>query len=199
MKGLLLKDFYSLRQQLIYYLIFTAASVVLTFTWQNVSVLMGISVFLTISIPTSAMAYDERDRWTKYARACGLKPREIVAEKYLLMLLSAATVFVPLTVYEIFAAEKEWLTVAVFMSLALITAAALLPLMFKYGVEKGRVALMVAFVAILAVSIGVIALAENNPSADLTTLLCVAVPLAAVAAVVASVIISVKIAENKDV
>ena len=98
MKGLFLKDFYNLRQLLLWYGVMMALFIAAAVISKNLSFMMGFGVFITISTASSSMAYDEKDNWYKFARACGLSPLAIAAEKYLLTLALGALSFALLAV-----------------------------------------------------------------------------------------------------
>ena len=98
MKGLFLKDFYNLRQLLLWYGVMMALFIAAAVISKNLSFMMGFGVFITISTASSSMAYDEKDNWYKFARACGLSPLAIAAEKYLLTLALGGISFALLAV-----------------------------------------------------------------------------------------------------
>ncbi|MFR6055167.1 MAG: ABC-2 transporter permease [Eubacteriales bacterium] len=86
MKGMILKDFINIKTQLVYYaaaaLVFGAVSVVMN----NIYFFCGFMLFISLGSLMSAMAYDEQDRWAKFAVASGVPRRKLVGEKYLLSL-----------------------------------------------------------------------------------------------------------------
>ena len=90
MIGLLLNDVLNIRKQAIWYLamilIFCIASVVM----KNEAFSGAIGLMVGISIPITAMAYEERDGWQKFVVASGVRVQTIVGEKFLLGLLFSA-------------------------------------------------------------------------------------------------------------
>ena len=138
MKGLFLKDFYNLRQLLLWYGVMMALFIAAAVISKNLSFMMGFGVFITISTASSSMAYDEKDNWYKFARACGLSPLAIAAEKYLLTLALGALSFALLAVCQAVIGEIDWMLNAGFFAINLMIGAVVFPVLFKFGVNRGR-------------------------------------------------------------
>ena len=194
MKGLFLKDFYNLRQLLLWYGVMMALFIAAAVISKNLSFMMGFGVFITISTASSSMAYDEKDNWYKFARACGLSPLAIAAEKYLLTLALGALSFALLAVCQAVIGEIDWMLNAGFCAINLMIGAVVFPVLFKFGVEKGRLALIAALVAAIALSVLLMSV-----SGSITTPLALALFTAACLALFAlSMWLSAKILGKKD-
>ena len=194
MKGLLLKDFYQLRPLLLWYGVIMARFIAAAVISKNLSFMMGFGVFITISTASSSMAYDEKDNWYKFARACGLSPLAIAAEKYLLTLALGALSFALLAVCQAVIGEIDWMLNAGFFAINLMIGAVVFPVLFKFGVEKGRLALIAALVAAIALSVLLMSV-----SGSITTPLALALFTAACLALFAlSMWLSAKILGKKD-
>ena len=194
MKGLFLKDFYNLRQLLLWYGVMMALFIAAAVISKNLSFMMGFGVFITISTASSSMAYDEKDNWYKFARACGLSPLAIAAEKYLLTLALGALSFALLAVCQTVIGEIDWMLNAGFFAINLMIGAVVFPVLFKFGVEKGRLALIAALVAAIALSVLLMSV-----SGSITTPLALALFTAACLALFAlSMWLSAKILGKKD-
>lgn len=194
MKGLFLKDFYNLRQLLLWYGVMMALFIAAAVISKNLSFMMGFGVFITISTASSSMAYDEKDNWYKFARACGLSPLAIAAEKYLLTLALGAISFTLLAVCQAVIGEIDWMLNAGFFAINLMIGAVVFPVLFKFGVEKGRLALIAALVAAIALSVLLMSV-----SGSITTPLALALFTAACLALFAlSMWLSAKILGKKD-
>lgn len=194
MKGLFLKDFYNLRQLLLWYGVMMALFIAAAVISKNLSFMMGFGVFITISTASSSMAYDEKDNWYKFARACGLSPLAIAAEKYLLTLALGAISFALLAVCQAVIGEIDWMLNAGFFAINLMIGAVVFPVLFKFGVEKGRLALIAALVAAIALSVLLMSV-----SGSITTPLALALFTAACLALFAlSMWLSAKILGKKD-
>ena len=194
MKGLFLKDFYNLRQLLLWYGVMMALFIAAAVISKNLSFMMGFGVFITISTASSSMAYDEKDNWYKFARACGLSPLAIAAEKYLLTLALGALSFALLAVCQAVIGEIDWMLNAGFFAINLMIGAVVFPVLFKFGVEKGRLARIAALVAAIALSVLLMSV-----SGSITTPLALALFTAACLALFAlSMWLSAKILGKKD-
>lgn len=194
MKGLFLKDFYNLRQLLLWYGVMMALFIAAAVISKNLSFMMGFGVFITISTASSSMAYDEKDNWYKFARACGLSPLAIAAEKYLLTLALGALSFALLAVCQAVIGEIDWMLNAGFFAINLMIGAVVFPVLFKFGVEKGRLALIAALVAAIALSVLLMSV-----SGSITTPLALALFTAVCLALfVLSMWLSAKILGKKD-
>lgn len=79
MKALLLKDFYVITKQL---KIFIIAIIIMSIT--SGSSLAMLSIFFGATIPLTAIAYDERSKWTDFAEMLPYTKLEIILSKYLL-------------------------------------------------------------------------------------------------------------------
>lgn len=152
MKGLLIKDFYTLTKQLKMFLLLIAF-----FSFLPGSSTAAFAVIYSAMLPITALAYDERSKWDKLAAMMPYTASSLVLGKYVLgyiCVAAAATlsfiVRIALSLY-----SKEPITVNFLMEtlpivcIALIFEAINLPLMLKLGVEKGRL----AFFALTAIII----------------------------------------------
>ncbi len=151
MKGLLIKDFYTLTKQLKIFLV-----IIVLFTFMQGSSAYSFAILYSAMLPITALAYDERSKWDKLAAMMPYSTSTLVLGKYLLgyICVAAAAILsiiikVVLSLYtkkpfpiEIFV---EMLPVVCFASML---QAFNLPFMFKMGVEKGRL-IFLAFIAII--------------------------------------------------
>lgn len=142
MKGLLIKDYYTLLKQMKLYLL---CIVVLSF-FQSMS-LSGLAVVYAAMLPITALAYDERSKWDNLAATMPYSSADLVLSKYLLGYLSVAISCVLIFAVEFvtsqykqipFTAEQE-ITILLVGCVGAALLAINLPFMFWLGVEKGRV------------------------------------------------------------
>ncbi len=146
MKGLLLKDYFTLLKQLRFYLIF-----LLIFTIIPNMNLSSIAIVYAAMLPITVIAYDERSKWDQLAAMMPYSKRELVFSKYLLgyigvALFSIITLALQVAVGLIgkngFSTEQG-MTIFVTAAAALVLLAINLPFMFWLGVERGRVVFMI--------------------------------------------------------
>ena len=148
MKGLLLKDLYVLLRQM---RLFMLAILLLCVVNEQ---LVTFAVMYAAMLPYTALAYDEQSRWNQLAAMTPCRPLDIVLSKYLLgwLLMAAAAAFslVMNGLLGRLGSELRVSTVVSALSLACICLAVLLPVMFRFGVEKGRMGFILIFVAIFS-------------------------------------------------
>lgn len=152
MRGLLKKDFKSLAQQGrvgILLLAFYAAIFVLGGNEMGSSTLMGMMAMLSVLFPITALSYDEKAHWDRYALTMPISRNMLVGAKYLLSLLIALLcALLSLAVDLVSGASPlgETLLLSwVMAGVALFLAAITYPLYFKLGVEKARFVFMAVF------------------------------------------------------
>ena len=144
MKGLLLKDWYLtvkyLRMLILISLLFAAMSV---FSPEN-SFFRVYPAVMFAMIPVSLYSYDDREKWTVYAQAFPVSRAQYVTGKYLFGALGMAALVALLTVlYLISGAEGFVGAVTLSLVLGLGSASLMLPVLFRFGAEKGRIAYLI--------------------------------------------------------
>ena len=158
MKGLLLKDFYMAakycRAFLLLVIVFLAVSI-----WGDENVFFVIyPVLIAGMIPVTLYSYDEREKWTLYSGPLPYTRTQFVSSKYLVGLFFETAVFAVSIAIQIFRMtasggfswEKLFYTVTIFVVLGLLGPSLLLPFVFKFGAEKGRIAFYVVIGALCA-------------------------------------------------
>ena len=199
MKALLMKDFYTLWRQLKVYLLVMLVISVFNGAYGN--------IFITIwaaLLPYTAMAYDERSKWDQMAAMMPYSTRDIVVSKYVMGWLCTAAA-------ALFAMVLQLLQTVLGSPLAafapmdnlmgccasLCVLAVTLPLMFRFGVEKGRLMMFLIIFLVcgsagalssIAVSVDHTAGGLSGPFAALMAVL----PIAAAALTAVSVPLSMK-------
>ena len=140
MKALLLKDTYVIWKQMKIFLI-----IILVFSAIPSGFNSAFAVIYAAMMPYTAMAYDERSKWDQMAAMMPYSPRDIVLGKYVFGWLCIAAAMV---LSALFQGLLSFLGAS--LSLALLAMSALsglcvlaitLPVMFRFGVEKGRLAM----------------------------------------------------------
>ena len=198
MIGLLLNDVLNIRKQAIWYLamilIFCIASVVM----KNEAFSGAIGLTVGISIPITAMAYEERDGWQKFVVASGVRVQTIVGEKFLLGLLFSAIGWIGNAVAFLCLREEGAALSALIgaICMQIIALAAVLPVVFKYGAERGRVYSIA--VVVLAVIVLIACMTAFQDAVSGSVALLVAGMVVAIASVLLSFRASVKIYAKKE-
>ena len=99
-------------------------------------------------IPVNLIAYDERSRWSQYCRTMPYKVSQIVGSKYLIGLMAQLAVLVLMCGSQAiktgidgsFSLGGFLSLVSVLMCLSMFSSGLCLPFIFRFGVEKGRLA-----------------------------------------------------------
>lgn len=150
MKALIKKDFFTvLKSMKVFLLLFLLFAIIPNYSASCFSIIYA------AMLPLTALAYDERSKWDSLAATMPYSPLQIVASKYLLGYLGIMATFLltllAQTVMKAFSssAPAGLETLLVAMCAGLLMLALSLPLAFRFGVEKGRLALM----ALIVVSI----------------------------------------------
>ena len=145
MKGLLLKDIFTLEKQMRGLLIVIAG-----FALIPASIMINFTMVYALIIPISSFGYDERAKWDRLMRMMPIPERSIILSKYVLGYSFVGLISVIMLIaqfgYHAFgyqdltlASYPAFLAKLIFMVfMALIGYAVLMPIFFKFGMEKGR-------------------------------------------------------------
>ncbi len=168
MKGLLLKDYYTLLKQLKLYLVFIV--VLSLIPEMNLSRIASIYAAM---LPITAIAFDERCKWDQLAIMMPYSKRDLVLSKYLIGYIGIAAccllsfgiqAVINLASSQPFTLETV-LIIVIISFVALILLAINLPFMFWLGVERGRLVFMV----LIAVTVFVGMMSADSAKSVLAT------------------------------
>lgn len=156
MSGLLLKDALNQKQQIK----IQAAIAILWFIvamWNGSPGFFGsIMVMFVVIIPMNAIAYDDNSRWNSFALTAPITRTQLVLSKYILMLIVLVLTMIVAFAGEMAlgsGAEISLITAAVLFPIGIVIASALFPIIFKFGMEKGRF-VFIGFIIIALVVLG---------------------------------------------
>lgn len=208
MLGLLIKDFMAIRRQGKIMLFLLAFYLILGLTANNNDFVGTMVLVICMLLPITTIAYDEKANWDKYALSLPVSRQAIVLSKYLfgiiLSLLSIALLIAFTALSASLSPEinfiKEILVAVAKGASGLILLAIILPILFKFGVEKGRLIMMAVFfiptiIIALAAKFG---LSLPNPSLEFIKLVLYASPLLIILLLAASYAISLRIYRHKE-
>ena len=141
MKALILKDTYVIWRQMKYFLVMILQFSALPSGFNN-----AFAVIYAAMMPYTALAYDERSKWDQMAAMMPYSARDIVLGTYAfgwLCIGGAAVLSALLQAVLSLAVNRTFLPGVMALSVlgALCILAITLPLMFRFGVEKGRLAM----------------------------------------------------------
>lgn len=200
MLGTLIKDFKNIFGQFIYYFVLMVVFMAVSVIAKNIYYYMGAIVFFCVAVPLSALAYDEKDNWDKFALASGVTRNQLAVSRYLLGLV----VFLPMWAvsFILVAAGGMWNieNLSVLLSyggIALLTIDAILPVVLKIGVEKGRLVYILTILIVIALG-GVLAFLVEAIGGDSVLYSSVAVLALGIAGFFLSIKIACNIYRKKD-
>ena len=148
MKGLLLKDFYMMTK-------YCRAYVWISILFLAVSFVNSENMFFTFypcllvgMIPVNLLAYDEKSHWLSYSGTLPYTKAQIVSGKYVIGLLAQVTMLlltgiaqsVRMVHEQVFQWNNYLFLMVMLLLMSMVASSISLPFMFKWGVEKGRMA-----------------------------------------------------------
>ena len=210
MMGLVKKDFYLAAGLARSYLIVAAIFLVLSLAGiYEFSFLSSFMSLLCIMLPVNVFSYDEQAKWDKYAAALPGGRRAVVQARYVFTLIVSAGAVVlggavgaAACLLDPTAGETLWemvLSTAAGGSVGILLNAVMLPLMFKFGVQKGRLYLALVLAILFGAFLGgvaALASAVQEPSALILPL--AAIQVAGLLALVPSYLLSLRVFRKKD-
>ena len=202
MKALLLKDFLTLTRYLKLALVF-----ILVFACLPGESMAACALVYAAMIPLTALAYDEQVKWNRLAAMMPYTSRQLVVSKYVLgylllglaFLLSLAASSVVSLVRGSTMTVESLVTLAVLVCVASVLMAITFPLSLHFGVEKGRLVLLLGvaaftgFLFLLGDSQGLMTAMDASPLTVTAVFLVVCVAVNAL-----SIPLSVRIYNRKN-
>ena len=175
MIGLLLKDFYTLRQYLkTMAFMFVFFALISSGLDNPAAFFEGFIILMSMMMTITTFSYDALAKWDRYALSMPVTRKEIVAAKYLISVIlglggAIIAFLISLAVLKFKPVEGFGLTEHLYSTLgiigiALCFSAILLPLIFKFGVEKCRFLLMAIFAVPAAVMVALSKMGVSMPS-----------------------------------
>ncbi len=148
MKGLLLKDLYMTMKYCRIYLFISVIMIAISFADGSNLFLAFYPCMLCGMIPVSLLGYDERSGWLRYGETMPYTRAQIVCGKYLIglfaqtamLIITGAVQAARMSIGRTFDFNEYVILMILLIAMSLIASSISLPLMFKMGVEKGRMA-----------------------------------------------------------
>ena len=156
MKGLLLKDFYMAARYCRTYILIGVVFIAVSFASSENMFFVFYPCLLCGMIPVNLLAYDERSRWLEYSGTLPYTKAQIVSSKYLVGIIVQGAMLLAVGIAQAvrmnlagtFRLGEFALFMTIIFAMATITSSITLPFMFRWGVERGRIAYycMIGFV-----------------------------------------------------
>ena len=161
MKALIIKDTYVIWRQMKYFLILILIFSALPSGFNN-----AFAVIYTSMLPYTALAYDERSKWDQLAAMMPYSTRDAVLGKYVFgwLCIGAAAVLSGLLQMALsLVVDRVFLPGVMVLSVlgAVCILAISLPLMFRMGVEKGRLAMFLVIFLVCGAAGAIAHIAES--------------------------------------
>ena len=161
MKALIIKDTYVIWRQIKYFLILILIFSALPSGFNN-----AFAVIYTSMLPYTALAYDERSKWDQLAAMMPYSTRDAVLSKYVfgwLCIGGAAVLSGLLQMALSLVVDRVFLPGVMVLSVlgAVCILAISLPLMFRMGVEKGRLAMFLVIFLVCGAAGAIAHIAES--------------------------------------
>ena len=187
MKGLLLKDWYLITRYCRFVYLMILAFIVGSLFLSGFTIFLSYPFLFGAITPVTLYSYDEREKWHIYSAALPVSRAQLVSAKYIIGLLSEAAVLLLSVVIRLVArpfmpegAFDDSISVLIMSALSLVAPAVTLPLMFRLGAEKGRIAFTIVlafFAAVFVVFMNNAAILQSKTAHIHPALLCVALAL----------------------
>lgn len=151
MMGLILKDLYNLKKQSKFYFILLVFYFLIGMANNSISMFGTMLCVLAAMLPVTAMAYDEKNNWDRYALTMPLSRKDMVLSRYILGLIFSFIAFM-ISIASSFFLIKDSFVESITMNLGTLSfvwilMSIILPIIFKFGIEKGRILLMMILFA----------------------------------------------------
>ena len=206
MKGLLLKDLLALKRQGKVLLILIGFYIVYSLMMKNVSMLGAMIILVCVMMPITTLAYDEQCKWDKYALSMPISRKTLVLGKYLfgiLLDLAGLAVVALLSIGVVLYSHETsipeaLLTAAATAGIGIIFLSATMPILFKFGVEKGRMLMLVVIILPALLIMLLSRLGMLIPDLETLKLLAFASPVLIVLLLLASIKLSISIYNKKE-
>ena len=142
MKGLMKKEFLMLWRASRAFALICVVFIAMSAVSQDNIIFLFMPIMISGLLPSTLLSYDERCKWQEFSGALPVSRAQLVSAKYLLGLgcmtfILLVTLIVHLIVRR-FPPQTLLSMLGAIYGLSLFISAVSLPMMFKFGVEKGR-------------------------------------------------------------
>ncbi|OUN31228.1 ABC-2 transporter permease [Blautia sp. An81] len=216
MKGLLIKDFRLMKVQKNFLTLITVIGVFMALFSENVSYTIGFISFIFSLFSISSISYDELDNGNAFLFSLPVTRKTYTIEKYCFGMIMGLGAWIIISMLSVAIGigrgqepVGELITIAfIILPLVLFMLAVMVPVMLKFGAEKGRVAVVILF-AVLYLTIVMLAesvqqwgedflpILDSLPEIGIGTFLGILIA-AAVLILLLSVRISIGIVKKKE-
>ncbi len=202
MIGLILKDSLNLKRHLKLYLILVAFYFILGIANKDFAMFGSMIAMMAVILPVTSMAYDEKNNWDRYALTMPVSRRDLVISRYILSFIFLIFAFILSMLLSLIFKSGSFIEGVLvntgILLFGIIIMSVIFPILFKYGVEKGRIFMMIVLFAPTAAIMLLSKLGFKLPEKETAEALLYLLPIIALAAAAASIFISVSIYRKKE-
>ena len=202
MIGLIIKDLMNLKKLSKYYLLILAFYFIIGIAGGDQNMFGVMLIMLAVMIPMTALSYDEKNKWERYALTMPLTRGTLVLSKYILGLIFLITALVlsllSNTVFSDVILFENLMINLTTLSVGIIMMSFIFPILLKYGVEKGRILMMIVIFAPTALIVMLSKLGISVPDTGKIEMFLKFLPVVALAFYVVSIFVSMSIYKKKE-
>lgn len=170
MKGLILKDFFVIKEYRKIVGLFAIISIVMLAGNGNETFVLGYFSMMMISVSVGSVSYDDYNNGYSFLMSLPITRKQYVKSKYSFAIVTCSLgwLFAVIMTAVSLAARgrlnlQEWITIwCVFWAIEIFVISVTMPLAIKYGSEKGRTMMIVVIVAVFVVILGAKKLVEKT-------------------------------------
>ena len=204
MKGLLRKDFYLLWSYcrlmplfLLGFIIFSVFS-----SDGDAPFFIYYPCILSSVMPVNLLAYDDAEHWLTYCDTLPVTRRQYVSGKYIMSLLCDGTVFLLSAIAAVirlcrngaFYPADLFNQLAVLATISLLSSALVMPPIFKFGAQKGRI----VFIGVIGIFCGLTAILDTPDLSGLSLPIGL-LPILATVIFAVSWLLSIRFYEKREI
>jgi hypothetical protein len=148
MKGLLIKDLVNIgtQKRIIIILLFLIAAGVFI-PDMSIAFSLGVLSMISVTLMLTLFSVDEQSNWDKYALTAGVSRKDLVMSKYVfavgLTVINFIITLILGTLMGDFSFGISLLTAGLLASATLLILSVMIPLLYKFGVQKGKLMFLI--------------------------------------------------------
>ena len=202
MKGLILKDILNLKRHSKYYMILMGFYFILGVASEDFVMFGSMIIVFSAILPITAISYDEKNNWDSYALTMPIARTDLIISRYILGMIFLTLSFLITVILTIAfgsgAFKESILESLAILAVGIILMSVIFPVIFKYGVEKGRNFMMMVLLAPTGAIILFSKLGFTLPDIEAGKMLLYSLPAVTLTVLTASILISVSIYKKKE-
>ena len=203
MKGLLLKEFYSLKKVLIIYPLILVIYSIIGIITNNMGMLVAMVIVLCSSLPQSSFRSDEATKWDVFANTMPVSRKTIVLSKYLFVLITLVLTTALVLIPYFFVGKGGLGELRMIFIIDIVMGSLIIsintPVLIKFGSRTARFIIMGILVVFMILIVGAVGIGLIDKLVSTPPMILIAGGIVLVAAVVSvSVVLSIKFYERKE-